>query len=104
MEISSDDLNEKIISGKKVIVEFWAEWCGPCRMMKPIFEKVSNENSTEVEMYTMNVDNNRDFSVKYGIRNIPTVKIFDKKEVVETRVGVLNEDSIKNLVKTLLLN
>jgi len=104
MEITAEDLTEKINSGKKVIVEFWAEWCGPCRMMKPIFEKVSNENSTEVEMYTMNVDLNRDFGVKYGIRNIPTIKIFNEKEVVDTRVGVLNEDSIKNLVKNLLIN
>lgn len=104
MEINSVDLTEKINSGKKVVVEFWAEWCGPCRMMKPVFEKVSNENSSDVEMYTMNVDSNRDFSSKYGIRSIPTVKVFNKGEVIDTRVGVLHEENIKNIVKNLLLN
>lgn len=104
MEISSVDLTEKIKSGKKVIVEFWAEWCGPCRIMKPIFEKVSTDNSSEVEMYTMNVDLNRQFSVEYGIRSIPTVKIFNDGKVVETKVGVLGEQEMKGIINNLLLN
>lgn len=104
MEISSVDLTDKIKSGKKVIVEFWAEWCGPCRIMKPIFEKVSTDNSSEVEMYTMNVDLNRQFSVEYGIRSIPTVKIFNDGKVVETKVGVLGEQEMKGIINNLLLN
>lgn len=104
MEISGDELTKKINSGKKVIVEFWAEWCGPCKMMKPIFEKVSTENETEVEMYTMNVDLNKEFSSTLGIRSIPTVKIFNEGNVVNTRVGVMGENNIKSLVKDLLLN
>lgn len=104
MEISGDELTKKINSGKKVIVEFWAEWCGPCKMMKPVFEKVSTENETEVEMYTMNVDLNKEFSSTLGIRSIPTVKIFNEGNVVNTRVGVMGENNIKSLVKDLLLN
>jgi thioredoxin 1 len=104
MEISGDELTKKINSGKKVIVEFWAEWCGPCKMMKPIFEKVSTENETEVEMYTINVDLNKEFSSTLGIRSIPTVKIFNEGNVVNTRVGVMGENNIKSLVKDLLLN
>ena len=104
MEISGDELTKKINSGKKVIVEFWAEWCGPCKMMKPIFEKVSTENETEVEMYTMNVDLNKEFSSTLGIRSIPTVKIFNEGNVVNTRVGVMGENNINSLVKDLLLN
>jgi len=104
MEITATELKEKIESGKKIIVEFWAEWCGPCKMMKPRFEKVSNENETDVEMYTMNVDQNKDISVSLGIRSIPTVKIINGGKVVETKVGVLEEGDIKNLVKELLLN
>jgi thioredoxin 1 len=102
MEISGDELTKKINSGKKVIVEFWAEWCGPCKMMKPIFEKVSTENETEVEMYTMNVDLNKEFSSTLGIRSIPTVKMFNEGNVVDTRVGVMAENNIKSLVKDLL--
>lgn len=104
MEITATELKEKIESGKKIIVEFWAEWCGPCKMMKPRFEKVSIENKTDVEMYTMNVDQNKDISVSLGIRSIPTVKIINGGKVVETKVGVLEEGDIKNLVKELLLN
>jgi len=104
MEITSDELTKKINSGKKVIVEFWAEWCGPCKMMKPAFEKVSTENETEVEMYTMNVDLNKEFSSTLGIRSIPTVKMFNEGNVVDTRVGVMAENNIKSLVKDLLLN
>ena len=104
MEISGDELTKKINSGKKVIVEFWAEWCGPCKMMKPVFEKVSTENETEVEMYTMNVDLNKEISSTLGIRSIPTVKIFNDGNVVDTRVGVMAENNIKSLVKDLLLN
>ena len=104
MEISSVDLTDKIKSGKKVIVEFWAEWCGPCRIMKPIFEKVSTDNSSEVEMYTMNVDLNRQFSVEYGIRSIPTVKKFNDGKVVETKVCVLGEQEMKGIINNLILN
>jgi len=66
MEINSVDLQEKIKEGKKIIVEFWAPWCGPCRMMKPVFEKVAMGNTTEVEMYTMDVDLNRDIAMSLG--------------------------------------
>jgi thioredoxin len=102
MEISSVDLQQKINSGEKVIVEFWAPWCGPCRMMKPIFEKVSNENTSEVQMYTMDIDLNKEVAMSLGIRSIPTIKTFNTGQVVETIVGVLSEGQINNLVKELI--
>lgn len=102
MEISSVDLQKKINSGEKLVVEFWAEWCGPCKMMKPIFEKVGSENSSEVQMYTLNIDNNREVALSLGIRSIPTVKMFNSGEVIDTRVGVMNEGQIKDLVKELI--
>jgi thioredoxin 1 len=102
MEISSVDLQKKIKEGKKVIVEFWAPWCGPCRMMKPIFERVATNNTTEVEMYTMDIELNRDIAMSLGIRSIPTVKIFSEGETLETVVGVLSEDQIKGKVKELI--
>jgi thioredoxin len=104
MEINTKELLEKIENGEKVIVDFFAEWCGPCRMMKPIFEKVAQNNDSDVQMYTMNIDENIDIAVKYGIRSIPTVKTFDSGEVKETKVGVLTEQGIKDLVNNLLLN
>ena len=102
MEISSVKLQEKINGGEKLIVEFWAEWCGPCKMMKPIFEKVAQSNDTDVQMYTLNIDNNREVAMSLGIRSIPTVKMFNSGEVVETKVGVMNEGQIKSMVTELI--
>jgi thioredoxin 1 len=102
MEITSVELQEKINSGKKVIVEFWAEWCGPCKMMKPIFERVASENTTDVEMHTMNVDLNKEVAMSLGIRSIPTIKVFDNGEMIDTKVGVMNEAQINGMVKDLI--
>ena len=103
MEISSVDLQQKINNGEKVIVEFWAEWCGPCKMMKPIFEKVANSNENgDAQMYTMNIDLNMEIGVSFGIRSIPTIKVFNGGSVIDTKVGVLNETSIKDMVKELI--
>ena len=103
MEISSVELQQKINNGEKVIVDFHAVWCGPCRMMKPLFERVANENKSEVQMYTMDVDLNREVAMALGVRSIPTVKVFNGGDVVDTKVGVLSEENI-NLLLTELIN
>jgi thioredoxin len=102
MEITGEELKQKIENGEKVMVDFWATWCGPCRMLKPIFEKVMSENTTEVQMYTMDVDANRDIAISYGIRSVPTIKVFNNGEVVDTRVGVIQENEIKNIANNLV--
>jgi thioredoxin 1 len=102
MEISSVELQQKINNGEKIMVEFWAEWCGPCKMMKPIFEKVASSNKSDVKMYTLNIDNNREVAMSLGIRSIPTIKMFNSGEVIETKVGILNEGQINNLLTELI--
>jgi len=102
MEITSVDLQEKINKGEKLIIEFWAEWCGPCRMMKPIFERISNENTSDVQMYTMNVDMNREVGASLGIRSIPTIKVINGGEVTETKVGMLNKGQLKDMLTELI--
>jgi thioredoxin 1 len=102
MEISSVDLQQKINNGEKLIVEFWADWCGPCKMMKPIFERVANSNTSQVQMFTMNIDHNREAAVSLGIRSIPTIKMFNSGQVVHTQVGMLNESQINGLVTELI--
>lgn len=102
MEISSVDLQQKINNGEKLIVEFWADWCGPCRMMKPIFERVASTNTSEVQMYTMNIDMNKEAAVSLGIRSIPTVKMYNSGELVQTQVGMMNENQINGMVKELI--
>jgi thioredoxin 1 len=102
MEINSVELQQKINKGEKLMVEFWAEWCGPCKVMKPIFEKVASSNQSDVQMYTLNIDNNREVAVSLGIRSIPTVKMFDAGQAVQTKVGLLSENQINELVKELI--
>jgi thioredoxin 1 len=104
MEITNSELKEKLNNGEKIIVEFWAPWCRPCNTLKPIFEKVASSNTTDVQMYTMNIDegDNKDTAIKYGIRSIPAIKSFNGSEVTNTSVGVINEERIKSLVNNLI--
>lgn len=104
MEITSVELQEKINNGEKIIVDFYAQWCYPCKIMKPTFEKVASENTSDVKMYTMDVDQNQEFSAKYGIRSVPTIKTFKLKENVDTRIGIQHEHQIKELIDNLNLN
>lgn len=101
MEINSIDLQQKINNGEKLIIEFHAIWCSPCRMMKPVFERVANETTGDVQMYTMDIDANREIAMTLGIRSIPTIKVFNLGEVVDTKTGVLSEPQIRDLVNEL---
>jgi len=102
MEISSIELQKKINAGEKLMIEFHGVWCGPCRLMKPIFEKIAKENTSDVQMYTMDIDENKEAAISLGIRSIPTIKMFNSGEVVETKVGLLNEGQINNLLTELI--
>lgn len=105
MEINATELKKKIENGNKVIVDFWAPWCGPCRMMKPNFEKVSQnlrENNSPVELYTLNVDENREYAQLLGIRAVPTIKVFSQGTEKESKSGVLMENQIKEMANSLL--
>jgi thioredoxin 1 len=102
MEITGLELEQKIKNGEKLIVELWATWCGPCKMMKPVFEKVARENSNGIQMYTMDVDQNRDTAMKLGIRSVPTIKVINGGNITQTKVGVLQEQDIKGLVQELI--
>ena len=102
MEINSVDLQEKIKNGEKLIVEFHGVWCQPCQIMKPIFEKISKENTSEVQMYTMDIDLNKETAIGFGIRSIPTIKVFNGGSVIDTKIGLLSENQINELVKELI--
>lgn len=98
MEITSSQLIEKLNNNEKIIVEFWAPWCGPCKMMKPTFEKVANANTSDYGMFTMNIEENKEYAMSIGIKSIPTVKVFGNGQVINTKVGVMNESQIKSLI------
>ena len=102
MEISAKELQEKINNGEKIIVDFHGLWCGPCKMMMPIYEKVAKNNETNVQMYTMDIDKNRDYVMSIGVRSVPTIKLFSDGKVSDTVVGVMGEDRIKSLINNLI--
>lgn len=86
----TDATFEKVVleSDKPVMVDFWAAWCGPCRMVGPIVEEISNEYQGRAVVGKVDVDANQDFASKYGVRNIPTVLLFKNGEIVGRQVGV----------------
>ena len=102
MEISSVELQEKINKGEKIILKLGATWCGPCKMLKPIFEKVANENTTDVQMYTLDVDLNREIAMSLGVRSVPTIKLINAGEVIDTKVGMQSETQLNDMINTLI--
>ena len=104
MEITSELLKEKIEKNEKIIVDFYAEWCVPCSRMKPIFEKIAEEqrnNNSEVQMYTMNVEHNQEVARSLGIRSIPTIKGFSEGKETFSKTGLLFETQINELTTML---
>ena len=85
--IDSAAYDELVASGKPFVIDFWAEWCGPCKMVGPIVDEISTEYKDKVVVGKLDVDNNDDTTSKYGIRNIPTVLFIKDGEVVDKVVG-----------------
>ena len=86
--------SEVIKSEHPVLVDFWAVWCGPCKMVEPEIEKISDEKKDSLKIGRLNVDNNRDTAIEFGISSIPTLLLFKNGEVKEKLVGAMSKDRI----------
>jgi thioredoxin 1 len=94
-ELNQSEFEKAVAADEVVVVDFYAEWCGPCKMLKPILEEVSNESVT---VYSVNVDDNKDLSTKYQISSIPTVLLFKAGKQIDQFVGLKDKDEILELV------
>jgi len=102
-EFTDSNFQETAIDNKGVaVVDFWAEWCGPCRMIGPIIEELAKDYDGKATIGKVNVDNNQEISMKYGVRSIPTILILKDGEVVDKHVGVTTKQVLIEKIEAAL--
>ena len=100
-EISSENFNQEVLeSNLPVLVDFWAEWCGPCKQLAPTVEDVANEMIGSIKVCKMDVDSNQDIAVQFGVRSIPTLLIFKNGEVASTQIGAISKQQLEEFIAT----
>lgn len=102
LEFTDSNIKDYVKGDKPVVVDFWAEWCGPCRAITPIIEELAETYQGQIEIGKMNVDDNTETPEEYGIRNIPTILFFKNGELVDKQVGAVQKAALEEKVKALL--
>ncbi len=94
-DLSDDNFEDEVLkSDEPVLVDYWAEWCGPCKMIAPILEEIAEEYTGRLKVAKLNIDENTGVPPKYGIRGIPTLMLFKNGEVEATKVGALTKSQL----------
>jgi len=103
LEITDSNFEEHVLKADKpVVLDFWAEWCGPCRMVGPIVSELAEEYKDKVVVGKVDVDSNPEVAMKYGIRNIPTILFFKDGEVADKQVGAVPKNVLAGKIESLL--
>ncbi len=102
LEITDSNFNNVISKNKTVLVDFWAEWCGPCRIIGPVIEELANEYAGKAIIGKVDIDSNQESSIKYGVRSIPTILTFKDGKIVDRQVGAVPKETLKNIVDSQL--
>ena len=96
--ITKENFEKKVLqSTKPVLVDFWATWCGPCRMLAPVIEEIAEEYEKEITVGKINVDEQRDLAIQFGIESIPTVLLFKAGKIVAKSVGFRTKEQLESL-------
>ena len=104
-EITSTNFNDEVLeSDTPVLVDFWAEWCGPCRAIGPVVDEIANDYDGKVSVGKLNVDHENQLAMKYGVRSIPALLIFNNGTVVNQIVGAVPKNRITDILDTVISN
>lgn len=103
LEITDSNFEETVLkSDKPVLVDFWAAWCGPCRMVGPIIDELSEEYEGKAVVGKVDIDSNQQYAAQFGVRNIPTVLVFKNGELVDRKVGVSSKNDYAKALDSLI--
>lgn len=100
MNITSENFEKEVLQSKEpVLVDFWASWCMPCKMMMPVVEELEKEMENTVKVCKVNIDEESDLAIKYGVMSIPTFLVFKEGKVINKTVGVQDKQELKKLLQ-----
>ena len=101
INITDEEFEDSILKNSGVcLVDFWAEWCGPCKQISPILEEIASEENNDITIAKINIDENPRVATDYGIRSIPTMLLFSNGEHKDTKVGVLPKQELNDWIKS----